>query len=181
MEIEGKNGQLVTSQRGAHFSVAQNEQTVAVATTTGVVDLQAAGKTVSIKRGEQASASNAEPPTPPQTISKEVLLKIAGPAQLTLQAGNAMNGLTQPGNRVFVAGKPVAVDAQGRFSIILRVKPGTKQISVVTEDPQGRRKQRTLRILAIRSQSPIKKVQMQWHKQQTLDVKWQNEDQDSLP
>jgi len=174
LQIESKDGAAVARTKEASFSVLQTEETVAVATTTGQVDLSAAGKTVKVEQGQQSVVQQAAPPAAPVTIPKEILLKVARarlPARESART-TILKGQTQPGNRVLVGGKPAEVDARGRFTIKVPLQPGGNQIVVVTEDPAGRRKERVLQYFAVSSGARVDDLKVDWGKRPKLDVTW---------
>lgn len=63
------------------------------------------------------------------------------PAEGATLAGRSVpiRGATAPGNRVFLNGSEVAVDADGRFAGAVDLPPGPGQIEVATVDPGGNR------------------------------------------
>jgi hypothetical protein len=175
IQIEGQGGKTVARAKAARFSVLGTGRTVAVATETGVVDLSSAGSTVRVAEGQQSVVVESKPPAPPASIPKEVALKVArasvpGPSS---RSYTILRGSTQPGNRVLLEGRAVAVDDRGRFSIKVPLKPGTNKIEVTTEDASGRRKRRSFRYFAVSSASPVKDVKVTWDKKHKLDVTWE--------
>jgi hypothetical protein len=166
IRIETSGGAVAETKEG-QFSVLRTPRAVAVATTTGTVDLRAASRKVKVKAGEQAVALDGKPPAPVMAIPKRVLLKIAGvtkePKKLT-QRFTAVEGRTRPGNRVLVGGREVAVDARGRFVVRVPLREGRNRVPVIIEDPSGRRRTKILEYFVVISNEPIENIKFRWHK-----------------
>jgi hypothetical protein len=177
IQIEGKGGKTVARAKAARFSVLGTGKTVAVATETGVVDLSSAGSTVKVAEGQQSVVVESKPPAPPSSIPKEVALKVARASVPSSRSYTILRGITQPGNRVLLEGRPIAVDDRGRFSVKVPLKPGTNSIELTTEDASGRRKRRNFRYFAVSSASPVKDVKVTWGKKHKLDVTWEKRKQ----
>lgn len=114
LRIEGEDGQAVASTGGARFSVLASGGTLAVATRTGTVNLEAAGATVAVGGGEQSVARGGRPPSAAAAIPVKLLLKLATEAG---QGCPSVRGVAQEGTEVTVDGRAVATDADGRFVI----------------------------------------------------------------
>jgi hypothetical protein len=169
VSIESPDGKVVAQTGEGRFAVQRSTGTIAVATETGAVDLSAGGSTVRIPGGQQAVVAPEQAPTVPDAIPKEVLLKIARHAEVSSEG--TLRGRTSPGNRVFVDGKPVPVDGQGRFA--LSAEPRKQSVEVVTEDPLGRRHRETVALVEVESKAPVHEVKVNWDRKSELDLKWQ--------
>ncbi|MCA9557951.1 MAG: hypothetical protein KC583_05230, partial [Myxococcales bacterium] len=68
-------------------------------------------------------------------------LSVQLPAAGAKLSGNTVpvRGTTAPGNKVFLNGEEVGVDAEGRFAGVATIDPATGAVEVRTEDPQGNR------------------------------------------
>ncbi len=139
LRIEDEKGSAVAETRAAKFSILSNGRALAVATETGTVNLNAAGKTVAVAAGQQAFANAGEAPSSATPISAEVLLKIA-----RAQQGGAANvcavieGRIDPGSVLAIDGVDVEVSADGRFRAEVARREGQKALTAIVTDPWGR-------------------------------------------
>ena len=53
------------------------------------------------------------------------------------QSAVTLRGKTEPGARIYVEGKPVAVDSEGTFQYRLHIKPGASLIVIEAVDSAG--------------------------------------------
>jgi hypothetical protein len=144
VRVEAATGDAIAESQGARFHVSSNGLAFAVATSTGTVDVTAAGATVAVGAGQLSMVGRAGVPSPPRPIPTEVLLKIA--AASTLSPGKCLDttGRTDPASRAMVNGEEVQVGEDGRFPI--RV-PGPRRDGVVVVrviSPDGREVVRNL-------------------------------------
>jgi hypothetical protein len=84
---------------------------------------------------------------------------------------------------VFIAGRVVPVDRDGRFSAAVPLRAGHDQIEVLTEGPGGDQRTQVIR-LALAATQPVAgrdprvnwqkrhKLDVQWHKRPKIDLKW---------
>ena len=163
VRIEGPNGSAVAQAKGARFNVLSTHQSLAVATQAGVVNLAAAGKAVSIRQGEQATAMAGQAPSAASPLSAEILLKIAK-ARASASANRCLfvEGLAEPGAEVTIDGTQVPLDADGRFHWDAPRIAGQKLTRVVTRDASGRVREQSLRCKDAAPPEPDIKVKMRW-------------------
>ncbi|MCC6749264.1 MAG: FecR domain-containing protein [Deltaproteobacteria bacterium] len=143
LRVESGKRKVVAQSREARFSVLVTDETVAVATETGVVDLKSAGRSVRVPAGQQSVVQGEQAPSEPLPIPKEVLLKVAGASGVPLpmkQLSATVRGHAAPGSRVEVGGQWTTVRPDGSFEQRVALRPGVNRVQVVTEDPSGRRR-----------------------------------------
>jgi hypothetical protein len=143
VRVEAASGGAIAEARGARFHVSSNGLAFAVATSTGTVDVTAAGNTVAVGAGQLSTVGRTGVPTPPRPIPTDVLLKIA--AASTLSPGKCLDttGRTDPASRAMVEGEEVQVGEDGRFPIrVAGPRPDGVAVRVVA--PDGREVVRTL-------------------------------------
>jgi hypothetical protein len=122
--VESDDGGAVARADSARFSVLASGTSLAVATETGVVRLEAAGKAVEVGSGQQAVSFRGEPPDPSLPIPIAVLLKIARTAMG--EGVCTVSGLAEPGAEVRVEGRLAEVRRDGRFSVRLAARRGLR-------------------------------------------------------
>lgn len=132
LEMEGG---AVAETRGARFTVLRSGLTVAVATETGSVNLNAAGASVRVGAGEQSVAWDGERPSAAAPIPREVLLQVARHAKASPCATVA--GKVRPGTAVRVDGLPAEVGRDGRFQVRLPPRAGREKVRVEALEPAG--------------------------------------------
>jgi hypothetical protein len=141
IEIEGSDA-TAFSQGGHFFVTADGRGVVAVASVTGTVHLNGAGKIVEVNKGEVSKIVRNEPPSPPAAALRRVLLSVEWPKQReTNRAILPLSGRVEPGSRVFIQGQPVLVESAGTFRAEVPLKQGKQKVAVVTVDALGRRKE----------------------------------------
>ncbi len=153
-EVESGDGQfgVVTDGRGQ----------LAVATTTGQVQLKSAGRSVTVAAGETSVAARDAAPTAPAQIPSTLFLKIAAGADRTNQLSTTVNGTTAPGALVHVNDAATTADAQGRFSVKLPLVDGKNAVNVDVTDAGGRTQQLTTRNVTVDRQKPKIEAATQW-------------------
>ncbi len=166
IRVESNTGATAEAMEGK-FTVMRTRTAMAVATETGSVDLQAAGRKVQLKAGEQSVVLDDQPPTGPMAIPKSVLIKIAGLTEAPIEVrGNSaiVKGSTQPGNRVTIRGRQVRVDRKGLFRQKVALKQGLNRIQIVFEAPAGRRRTRVVEYYALPPDGLIEDIKLRWTK-----------------
>lgn len=136
IRIEGPDGASVAESRGAKFTMLSNGSVVGIATEAGSVNLWAAGKSVEVGPGQQATVTAGQVPTAPMPIPLDVLLKVGRSAQ-RLDLCAAIKGQVRPGSEVLVDDQPVAVEGDGRFEAQVRQRAGLSQVAVVARELGG--------------------------------------------
>jgi hypothetical protein len=161
LRIEDEKGSAVAETRAAKFSILSNGQALAVATETGTVNLEAAGKAVEVKAGQQAFANVGEAPSAATPIPAAVLLKLARaqPGDASLCA--VIEGNVDPGSELAVDGVPVVVEASGRFKAEVVRRAGQTSARVAVRDASGRPREQTV-ACAKDAKKPAVRLKMNW-------------------
>ncbi|NET32329.1 MAG: FecR domain-containing protein [Cyanothece sp. SIO1E1] len=141
LEIETPAG--VAGVRGTDFGVTVNDAgKTAIATQEGAVEVSAQGESVMVNPGFASLVIPGEPPTPPQQLDKILAFKV----RRFQRQGNRVRvrGEVNPTNSVFINGREVEVDKEGRFFALVRVaiRPA---IRVVVRNPLGEERSHQLR------------------------------------
>jgi hypothetical protein len=134
--VESERGDAIARAGNARFSVLANGSSLAIATETGVVRLQAGGKSVEVGPGQQSVSVQGDAPTAPAPIPVALLLEIGRSAAIA--AGCRIEGTVPAGAEVRVDGKGVTPQADGRFSVVLPARGGAAHATVLTRDASGR-------------------------------------------
>ncbi|MGZ6123866.1 MAG: FecR domain-containing protein [Myxococcales bacterium] len=146
LRVEDGTGETVAETKSARFGVLSTGTGIAVATTSGGVDLRTRRQGVHVATGEQSFAPEGGAPTPPAPIPTSVLLKVgnalAEGGDETLCA--EIDGEAAAGSEVKVDGVAVPLDATGHFHERVLRKPGQGSVVVAIRDPSGREKTRNV-------------------------------------
>jgi hypothetical protein len=139
--IESAGGDSVARAGAARFSVLASGTALAVATETGAVRLQSAGRTVDVAAGQQSVSFRGRAPSEARAVPIALLLRVARSAR---EAGDAcvIEGTVDPGAEVRVDGRLVDAEPHGRFAVRLPRVQGRTHATVVTRDAAGRVAQR---------------------------------------
>lgn len=145
LRVEDRSGETVAETKSARFGVLSTGTGIAVATTSGGVDLRSRQQAVHVATGEQSYVPEGGAPLPPSPIPTSVLLKVGN----ALAEGNEtlcaeIDGEAEAGSEVTVDGVSVPLDAAGRFHQRVPRKPGQTGAVVAIHDPSGREKTRTV-------------------------------------
>ena len=136
--VETERGDTVAQAGAARFSVLASGASLAIATETGVVRLQAGGSSVDVGPGEGSVAFAGQAPAPAAAIPVALLLEL-GRSATTADGGCRIEGAVASGAEVRVDGKPVKPQPDGRFSVVVPGGRGrTKGATVRTRDAAGR-------------------------------------------
>lgn len=137
-EIDSGEDAVATT-RGGDMAVTSNgEGTVAVGVTRGSAELQAGGKVVAIKAGQQSISLKGGAPSAPSPIPNSLLLKVAWPKELLLNRRKiTVSGKTVPGAILAIAGQPVRVGADGRFTHVIYLREGQQTLGARGRDVGG--------------------------------------------
>lgn len=162
--VEDESGKVVAATKAARFSVLAAGETFAVATETGVVNLDAAGSQVEVKEGQTSRVEKGASPSPVQPIAKELLLKVATAQRVGAEICAVIKGSTEPGAQVFVDGEPVAIDAEGSFSVSVPSRAGREGVRVTTRDAAGREREKMIACQTNTSpkEKPIEGMGVRW-------------------
>jgi hypothetical protein len=161
LRIEDEKGSAVAETRAAKFSILSNGQALAVATETGTVNLEAAGKAVEVKAGQQAFANVGQAPSAATPIPAEVLLKIARALRADPSLCAVIEGAVDPGSQLEIDGASVPVDAAGRFKAEISRRPGQSSARVAVRAASGRPVEKTVACRA-EDRAPPVKLKMNW-------------------
>ena len=130
----------VAAVRGTEFGITVDSQgRSAVAAASGLVDVEAQNKTVSITSNQFSTIVPGQAPTPARTLTRNLLLEVQsiipqGNNQLIFQA------VTDAPNLVFVNGQETFVDQNGIVTGVVTT-PIDKKFTIVVRNPLGNTQQ----------------------------------------
>jgi hypothetical protein len=132
---------VVTRTRGGDLAVTHNGKgVVSVGVSRGSAELSSGGKVVALRSGQQSLAIAGRPPSTPSPIAKSLLLKVVWPRETLVNKRRiVVSGQTTPGAVLAVVGRPITVDAEGRFRQEVVLKDGQHSLTIVGQDVGGRR------------------------------------------
>jgi len=151
----------VVAVRGTTFEVAVDDAlTTNVRVIEGTVSVSSkdTGGEVSVGANQETIVRKGESPTQPSSTSREesgttdgLVLNVNKPAlfqidPVVLSRGMQINGRTTPGARVSAKGKPLTVDASGRFTGNVPVTEGVNNFDVIAE-MEGEVQRENVRVL----------------------------------
>ncbi|WP_243336924.1 ATP-binding protein [Anaeromyxobacter soli] len=157
--VESDDGASVARANEARFSVLASGRSLAVATETGVVRLQAAGASVDVSAGRQAVAFRGAAPDPSRPIPPALLLKIARTARG--EGVCTVSGVVDRGAEVRVEGRLVEVGGDGRFSVRLPARAAMRA-SVVIRDAAGHGAERQVPCAPIAPEQDVSDFAVRW-------------------
>jgi hypothetical protein len=175
IQIESPDGAATAAAEEGRFSVLGTARSLAVAAQSGDVQLAAAGKTVTVRGGQQSAAVDGKAPADPVAIPDEVLLSIAGVERGAVRVSRpaaTLAGRTQPGNRLLVGDKALAPGPDGRFSTEVAVPRGQTRVKVVAESPAGRRKEAEVRYVLVAGDRDLGPPRPKQGKIDGIDIRW---------
>jgi hypothetical protein len=141
LDVEMEGTDAVARSTGGHFFVtADGRGVVSVAAVSGSVNLIAKTKQVEVKKGQISRLLKGEPDAPSPAL-RRVLLSVRWPEDLTSKEAVPVSGKVEPGSRVFIQGRFVAVEPGGSFTAQVPLHDGAQKVAVLVVDPLGRRKQ----------------------------------------
>jgi hypothetical protein len=170
LDVEMEGTDAVARSTGGHFFVtADGRGVVSVAAVSGSVNIIAKTKQVQVNKGEVSRIQKGEPDAPSPAL-RRVLLSVRWPKDLTSKEAVPVSGKVEPGSRVFIQGRPVAVEESGSFTAQVHLHGGAQKVAVLVVDPLGRRKQAWATIVreeaapqrVVASGEPRKKKEWQW-------------------
>jgi hypothetical protein len=161
VEMEGSDAHARSS--GGHFFVtADGRGVVAVATVSGSVNLIAKEKQVEVRMGEVSRVRGGEPDTPSPAL-RRVLLSVRWPEELATSKDTLpVSGKVEAGSRVFIQGRPIAVESSGVFTAQVPLHDGAQKVAVLAIDPLGRRKQSWATIVRDQTVPEVKLKKKLW-------------------
>lgn len=121
------------------FTVSNNGSgTVAVASREGEVELESREKAVIVRAGQQSIVRPGKAPTAPTPVPSSLLLKVRWPTTREVNTRKiVLAGEVEPGSMVWIADKPVRVDARGRFSTPVTLREGKNLLDVRARSVSG--------------------------------------------
>jgi len=136
-EVEAADSLARTS--GGSFKMSKDKQgLVALGTSRGTVEVQAAGKIIEVRKGFLTRVTKGKPPQDPIKVPSNLFLKVRWPKKKEMSARKlVLSGKTTPGSRVKVGGTVVIVDSKGRFRKVLALKEGSNRLKVEAYDVGG--------------------------------------------
>jgi hypothetical protein len=158
--VESDDGASMARAGTARFSALASGKSLAVATETGVVRLQAAGGSVDVAAGRQAVSFRGEVPDPTTPIPPALLLKIARTARG--EGVCIVDGVAERGAEVRVEGRLVEVGGDGRFSIRLVARRVAMHATVVTRDAAGHVAERRVPCAPIVPEEDVSDFAVRW-------------------
>ena len=145
LRVEDGNGETVAEAKAARFGVLSTGTGIAVATTSGAVELHGRQQTVYLAAGEQSFVPQGAAPLPPTAIPTDVLLKVANAlAEGTDAICAEIDGEAAPGSEITIDGVAVAPGPDGHFREQVARKPKKTGVLVAIRDPSGREKSSTI-------------------------------------
>jgi len=138
-EVEAADSLARTS--GGSFKMSKNKQgLVALGTSRGTVEVQAAGKIIQVRKGFLTRIAKGKPPQDPIKVPSNLFLKVRWPRKKEMSARQlVLSGKTTSGSRVRVGGTVVIVDSKGRFRKVLALKEGANRVQIEAYDVGGNR------------------------------------------
>lgn len=161
LKVEDEAGGTVAEAAEARFSVLSSGTAVAVATTSGGVDLTAQMKTVRLAAGESSVAVVGAIPSQPARIPTAVVLKVANTVTGASAALCAdVEGKADPGAQVLVDGEPASITTDGSFRVSVKRKAGKRAVRVAMRDAAGRTRVRN--VPCSPAPAPIDDMAIRW-------------------
>ena len=139
VSLQVEDGPLAESS-GGHFFLTAEGRTVAIAATSGTVQVASGGKTVNVRQGQISHVEKTGKVVAPTAALRRVLLAVEWPGDKTNRSSIPVAGRVAAGSRVYVQGQAVDVAPSGSFRTDIMLHEGRQKIAVVTVDPFGRRK-----------------------------------------
>lgn len=163
LKVAARGTEAEAASAGGQFGVVTDGKgQLAVATTTGSVNLSSAGQTVEVKSGETSTVSASGAPSAPSTIPSSLFLKVGAAAQKTNQLSTVVSGSTDPGALVRVNDTTTTADASGKFSMKVPLKDGKNALAVDVTDATGRMRTEPLPAVTVDRVKPVIEAETQW-------------------
>ena len=163
LKVEAEGSDAVAQSSGGTFGViSDGKGQVAVATSTGKVKFTSKGKSVDVTAGNETSVTATTGPAEPRPIPKQLLLKVAPESVKTRLRSTYVEGRTDPGSVVRVAGDVAPVDSRGKFRVKVALKDGPNRVSVEVTDASGRTRSKKLPPVIVDRTKPNINASMNW-------------------
>jgi hypothetical protein len=149
------SGATAEARAGAFMVFADGTGMVAVASETAEVRLRAADHEVTVGAGEQSVVAAGGPPSDPEEVPDEVLLRVAWPAERARRDRRlVVRGQAGRGAEVRVGSEPVAVGPDGAFETTVELDAGPNRVTVWARDPAGRSRAEESPEVVVRDRPP---------------------------
>jgi hypothetical protein len=143
-EVRAKGSDAVARTGEGSFAISNNAGTVAVGTQSGQVELAGGGSVVIVRAGEKSVAYPNQAPSQPAPIPSDLLLKVEWPSERDRNRKNReilVEGETEPGAVLLVAGQAVPVRPDGKFAYKMKLVEGPNSVEVTARSINGVAKQ----------------------------------------
>lgn len=164
LELEGEGSDAVARSEGGRFTMSSDGRgVVAVASVQGRVKLTAAGKDVTVNEGQISRVRPKKAPDRPTKALRRVLLAVDWPdTKETNKRRMPLTGRVELGTEVIIQGKPIAVDANGRFKAEVSLVNGRQSVAVVAVDVLGRERRASEKFLVDASLPDVEVKEKLW-------------------
>ncbi len=163
LTISAAQSDAVARTRAGRFSIQSANKVVTVATTTGIVELRAKKKSVTVRPGEMSTVLPGEAPEPSKPIPVAVMLRVAKPPQRRqAHHSTSISGQTNPGASVYVNNRPAKVNKQGKFRINVPLRLGENQIVVVAENVAGASRTKVVPSVTVTQDNVVDSAKVRW-------------------
>lgn len=147
--------EAVARTRGGTLAVANVAGAVTMGVTGGAAEFEAAGRIVTLQRGQGSTAAAGLPPTPPVALPRSLLLKVDWPSSReTNRRKLVVRGQATPGVVLTLGGQRVAVGADGRFTQTVWLREGAQELDAVARDVAGRRERSRSQTVILDTRAP---------------------------
>lgn len=140
VQLGADGSDAVVETRGGRVGVlSDGKGHIQTAVTRGEAVLEAGGKRVELKAGQQSTVAPGGTPSAPVAVPKSLLLKVKFPADTkTAKRRHLIQGTASPGSLVRIGERVVTADEMGRFSAVVDLGEGRNRIVVQAVDVLGR-------------------------------------------
>jgi hypothetical protein len=164
LRVQAKGSDAEAESRGGTFGVVTDGRgQLAVAATTGVVKVSAAGSAVEVGAGQTTSVEAGKAPSAPTEVPSSLYLKLGAlAATQTNQTSTTVAGTTSPGALVRIGDQVATSDARGRFAMRVPLRDGKNELAVEVVDASGRREDQRLPAVMVDREKPKIDAAVQW-------------------
>ena len=140
-EVEAAESVARTS--GGSFKMSLNKEGfVALGTSRGAVEVEAAGKVIEVREGYVTRINRGQPPRDPIEVPTNLFLRVRWPRKQEMSRRRlVVAGRTLSGTRVRIEGATIVVDSKGRFRHAVALKEGANKLKVEAYDVAGNKKE----------------------------------------
>jgi hypothetical protein len=133
--VEARGGQAATGNGVA--SLLYSGARLSALCTSGLLEIESQGRKVAVPAGSFLSVRDREAPPAPGAPPAQVTIAVENPAKDAAGKTATLSGTVSGPATVTVAGAPVSVDAEGRFTTTVVLKPGKNAFAAVARDISG--------------------------------------------